>query len=296
MTLDRSLSKSMRLLIFGCSGQVASEISRRLPMNVRAFFLSRRDVDLLQPKSCADAVLSAQVDAVINAAAWTAVDLAEAEHSQVMMVNAFAPAAIAEACAARGFPFLHVSTDYVFSGKGVAPFGPDDPIAPVNAYGRSKALGEEGVRAAGGAHMILRTSWVFSAHGKNFVKSIVAAGGRYPQLRVVDDQVGGPTSAASIADALLFIAFRMCQGLNGGTFHFSGAPDVSWADFAEEIVSTAKLSCTVERVPSSEYATTAERPLNSRLDCSTLSHFGLSRPDWRSDMRDVLRDIGVNHA
>lgn len=283
----------MKLLVFGKTGQVATELARRIPKDIKARFLSREDADLADPASCEAAVRAVQVDAVINAAAWTAVDRAEAEEEAATVANGEAPAAIARACASRGVPFLHLSTDYVFDGSGDAPFRPEDPTAPLNAYGRSKLAGEVGVRAAGGRHLILRTSWVVSAHGANFVKTMLRLGRERESLRVVADQTGGPTPAAAIADALLRIARALHDGADGGTHHLSGSPDTTWADFARAIMQAAGLSCRIEDIPTEAYPTPARRPHNSRLDCTGLeAAFGIARPDWRAGLPAILADLG----
>ncbi len=278
----------MRVLVFGQTGQVARELQRRLP---DATYLGRDRADLSDSASCAAAIAGGTWDAVINAAAWTAVDKAETEEAAATVVNGAAPGAMARACAARDIPFLHVSTDYVFDGSGDRAFAVDGPTAPLGAYGRSKLAGEREVQAAGGRWLILRTSWVFSAHGSNFVKTMLRLGAERESLNVVADQVGGPTPAADIAAALVTMARAMAAGQAGGIQHFSGAPDVSWADFARAIMAGAGLSCRIEDIPSSAYPTPARRPLNSRLDCSALRAFGLSRPDWRVGLSDVLKEI-----
>ena len=200
---------------------------------------------------------------------------------------------MAEACAARGLPLVHISTDYVFDGSGTRPWAPDDPTGPLGAYGASKLAGEEGVRAAEGAHAILRTSWVFSAHGANFVKTMLRLGAERDALSIVADQVGGPTPAAAIARACLLIARGLLDDpARSGIYHFSGAPDVSWADFARAIFAEAGLSVSVTDIPTADYPTPAPRPLNSRLDCAaTEAVFGLPRPDWRSGLRRVLAEL-----
>ena len=279
----------MRLLVFGRTGQVATELARVVP---DAVFLGRERVDLMDPAACAAAVKDC--DAVINAAAWTAVDKAETEEAAATVVNGDAPAAMARACARLGVPFLHVSTDYVFDGAGERPFRPDDPTGPLGAYGRSKLAGELGVRAAGGNAAILRTSWVVSAHGTNFVKTMLRLGRERESLNVVADQVGGPTPAAAIAAALVTMARAMVAGQPGGTYHFSGAPDVSWAGFAREIMARAGLGCVVNDIPSSAYPTPAKRPANSRMDCSSLERdFGIARPDWKAGLTDILVELGA---
>ncbi len=199
---------------------------------------------------------------------------------------------MAHACADKGLPFLHISTDYVFDGKGNSPFAPDHPTAPVNAYGRSKLAGEIAIRKSGARHLILRTSWVVSAHGQNFVKTMLRLGAERDSLNVVADQIGGPTPAAAIADALFVAATALCDRADGGTHHFAGSPDTSWADFARVIMAGAGLSCTINDIPSSAYPTPAARPKNSRLDCSSLTQgFGIARPDWHQGLFDILKEL-----
>jgi len=281
----------MKILVFGKTGQVATELQRQAP---GATFLDRAQADLSDPAACAAAVRAADADVVINAAAYTAVDRAESEEALANAVNGEAPAAMARAAAAQGIPFLHVSTDYVFSGEGVTPWQVDDPVAPPNAYGRSKLLGEEGVRAAGGNTAILRTSWVFSSHGANFVKTMLRLSETRDALNVVEDQIGGPTPAADIAAALLVMAERMAAGQRGGTYHFGGMPWVSWADFAREIFAQAGRQVTVSGIPTSGYPTPAVRPLNSRMECSALAQdFGIAAPDWKAGLAQVLVELGV---
>ncbi len=282
----------MRLLVFGRTGQVATELARRLPEGVSARFLGRDETDLMDPGACAARI--GDCDAVVNAAAWTAVDRAEAEEAAATVVNGDAPAAMARACAAQGLPFLHISTDYVFDGAGDRPFRPEDPTGPLGAYGRSKLAGETGVRDSGARHLILRTSWVVSAHGTNFARTMLRLGRERETLNVVSDQIGGPTPAAAIADALAAAARAMVQGAPGGTYHFAGAPDTSWAGFAREIMARAGLGCTIRDIPASSYPTPARRPPNSRLDCSALERdFGIRRPDWRAGLDDILRELNA---
>lgn len=282
----------MRLLVFGETGQVARELARRLPGEVTAVFLSRTRADLTDPAACAAAVAGAHCDAVVNAAAWTAVDKAETEEAAATVVNGAAPGAMAQAAAAKGVPFLTVSTDYVFDGAGKNPFRPGDPTGPLGAYGRSKLAGERAVAAAGGRWLVLRTSWVVSAHGANFVKTMLRLGRERESLRVVADQVGGPTPAADIADALIVAARAMIAGRAGGLYHFAGAPDVSWAGFAREIMARAHLPCRIEEITSADYPTPAVRPKNSRLDCRDFEReFGIPRPDWRRGLDDILKEL-----
>ncbi len=279
----------MKLLVFGKTGQVARELARIAP---DATFLGRDEADLMNPAACAEAIAATDAQAIINAAAWTAVDKAEPEEAAATTVNGEAPAAMARAAAAKGLPFLHISTDYVFDGSGELPFAPDDPTAPLNAYGRSKLAGELGVRDADGPHLILRTSWVVSAHGANFVKTMLRLGRERESLTVVADQIGGPTPAAAIAQALVASARSLLDGAEGGTHHFSGSPDTSWAGFAREIMAQAALPCRIEDIPTAAYPTPARRPQNSRLDCSLFdATFGISRPDWRAGLSDILKEL-----
>ncbi|MEM9797826.1 MAG: dTDP-4-dehydrorhamnose reductase [Pseudomonadota bacterium] len=280
----------MSLLVFGKTGQVARELARASD-DLRC--LGREEADLSDPSACAAAIRTARPDAVINAAAWTNVDGAEEAEAEARVVNGTAPGAMARVCAEIGVPFVHISTDYVFDGSGTAPWEPDDPTGPLGAYGRSKLEGEAAVRASGARHVILRTSWVVSAHGGNFVKTMLRLGAERDGLRVVADQVGGPTSAADIAAACLRIAGALKDGAEGGTHHFSGAPDVSWADFARGIFEIADLDCTVEGIASEDWPTPAARPKNSRMDCSTLTRdFGIARPDWRKGVKDIVQELG----
>ncbi len=281
----------MKLLVFGQTGQVAHELARRVPVGVTLTQLDRAQADLMNPAACAAAILASNADAVINAAAWTAVDRAEAEEAAATVVNGAAPTAMAQACAARNLPFLHISTDYVFDGAGTLPFAPDHPTAPLGAYGRSKLAGEQGITAAGGQSLILRTSWVVSSHGANFVKTMLRLGRERTSLNVVADHIGGPTPAAAIAEALYTCAAAMLNGAPGGIHHFAGTPDTSWADFARAIMTAANLPCTINDIPSSAYPTPAKRPLNSRMDCSSLTRFGLTRPDWRAALPEILHDL-----
>lgn len=284
----------MKLLVFGRTGQTATELGRRVPADIELEFLDRRGADLSDPIACVQRIETSGAHAVINAAGWTAVDLAESEEVEATIVNATTPAAMAQACARRGLPFLHLSTDFVFDGAGSGMVTPDLPTAPLSAYGRSKLAGEVGVRAAQGRHLILRTSWVFSAHGGNFVRTMLRLGNERPRLNVVSDQVGGPTPASAIADALFICARALVAGAAGGTHHFTGQPCISKADFARAIFDAAGIACEVADVRSSDFPTPAKRPLNSRLDCSGFrGAFGIDQPDWRTALRDVLRDLGI---
>ena len=278
------------ILVFGKTGQLARELA---PLD-DVTCLGRDQADLSDPAACAVAIRAARPAAVINAAAYTAVDRAEEEEALATLINGEAPGAMARACADLGIPFVHVSTDYVFDGSGETAWQPQDMVAPVNAYGRSKLVGEEGVAAAGGASAILRTSWVVSSHGNNFVKTMLRLGTTRDHLTIVADQIGAPTPARAIADTCMAMVQQLRQDPGKlGVYHLQGAPQVSWAGFAAEIFAQAGMTCEVEGIATSAYPTPAARPLNSRLDCTTLETvFGISQPDWRLGLRDILKDLG----
>jgi dTDP-4-dehydrorhamnose reductase len=277
------------ILVFGKTGQVTTELQRL--GNVVA--LGRDQVDLADPAACADTIRTHAPRAVVNAAAYTAVDRAEEEEALATVINGDAPTAMARACVELGIPLIHISTDYVFAGTGDAPWQPDDPTAPQNAYGRSKLAGEVGIRNSGAVHAILRTSWVVSAHGANFVKTMLRLSDTRDALTVVADQIGGLTPARDIAAACLQMAEQLiADPSKSGTYHYSGAPDVSWADFARAIFEQAGKAVAVTPIPTTDYPTPAKRPLNSRMECgATERAYGIPRPDWREGLNMILQEL-----
>ena len=279
----------MRILVFGKTGQVATELARQAGVAN----LGRDQADLSDPDACAAIVRETDADAVINAAAYTNVDRAEDEEKLATLINGTAPAAMAKAAAKRGLPFLHISSDYVFDGQGARPWQSDDTPSPLGAYGRSKQAAEDGVRAAGGTYAILRTSWVFSAHGANFVKAMLQLGKTRETLDIVSDQIGGPTPAAGIATTLATMAKAFHSGSGRtGIYHYSGTPAVSWADFARQIFACSGMQVAVGDIPTSAYPTPARRPLNSRLNASKLTaDYGIDPPDWQAGLNDVLKEL-----
>lgn len=286
----------MRLLIIGRDGQVSTELARQAidDETISGFTQYGLDVvDLTKPQTGADAIRDTDADVVINATAYTAVDRAEEDEERARLINGDGPRLMAEAAAAKGVPFLHISTDYVFEGGGTARWVETDPTAPLGAYGRTKLIGEEGVIAAGGTYGIMRTSWVFSAHGANFVKTMLNLAETRDALTVVNDQIGGPTAAADIAQSLLIMAHAYANGTaESGVFHYAGTPDASWADFATEIFAQSGKNVTVTGIPTSEYPTAAARPLNSRLECQKIAQmFGIPTPDWRKSLAAVLKEL-----
>ena len=285
----------MKLLVFGKTGQVATELARLAGPDLMVTCIAREIVDLADPGRAADAIAWADGDAVINAAAYTAVDRAEEEEPLARAINAEAPGAMAQAAAARGLPFLHISTDYVFDGAKDGAWVETDPVAPLGAYGRTKLAGEEAVAAAGGPHAILRTAWVFSATGSNFVKTMLRVGRDRDRLTVVADQHGGPTAAADIAAALVAMARALVAGQGAsGIFHFCGAPATTWHGFASAIFARTGWQSTPEIAPitTADWPTPATRPANSMLDCTRIAEiFGIDQPDWRTSLDSVLKEL-----
>lgn len=265
------------ILVFGKSGQVATELAQFAD----ATCLGRDDCDLEIPEKCCSAISLLKPSAVINAAAYTAVDLAETEVEKATRLNTDAPTEMAKCCAALEIPFVHISTDYVFDGSGDLPWRETDATAPLGVYGRTKRDGEIAVMSANSAAVILRTSWVFSQHGTNFVKTMIRLGATRKSLSVVADQVGGPTPARAIAQACHHIATHFDAGKTG-IYHFAGQPFTTWADFARTIFDGAHMGVDICDITTADYPTPAKRPLNSRLDCSRIfDDFGIKQPNWK---------------
>lgn len=277
------------ILVFGKTGQVAWELK-----NIGSVVaLSRDKANLCDPTACADIIRKLSPNAVINAAAYTEVDRAEDEEALATLINGDAPTAMAEACSKLGIPLVHISSDYVFEGLGSTPLKPTDPVSPQSAYGRSKLAGEIGILKSNAPHAIVRTSWAFSAHGNNFMNTMLRLSDTRDELCVVNDQVGGPTPTIDIALACFKIAKQLIQDSSKtGIYHFSGSPDVSWAAFASEIFNQAGRNVIVKPVLSDAYVSGAIRPLNSRLDCNTTKVvFGISRPAWQTGLSKIFKDF-----
>lgn len=278
------------ILTFGQSGQLARELA---PLTGGPC-LSRAEVDFETPGAIADAIARHRPEAVINAVAFTDVDGAEDAKDRAFRVNEAAVGELAEACAEAAIPLVHLSTDYVFDGSGSRPWQPEDSTGPLNVYGHSKCAGEALLRAAHAPHVILRCSWVVSPHGRNFVKTMLQLGAERDALRIVADQIGAPTAAHDIAAAALSIARQLKTAPEkSGTYHYQAKPHASWAEVAREIFDQAGITCAVTEIPSLAYPTPAQRPLNSRLDCSsTEESFGLEMPDWRVSLKQILARLG----
>lgn len=291
----------MRVLVTGRNGQVAKSLAERAHFHpaLELLFAGRPDFDLADPDSVRRTLERTRPDIVISAAAYTAVDRAEEDSETAMTVNAAGPALLAERAHALSAPVIHLSTDYVYDGKGDTPYREEAPIAPINAYGRSKYAGEEAVRAAQPDHLILRTAWIYSPFGKNFVKTMLALAEDRDRLRVVDDQIGNPTSALDIADAVLAIAERW--GADGpldssGTYHFAGRGETSWAGFARHALACSREFggpfAEVDGIASCDWPALAPRPHNSRLDCTKFQvAFDHAGPDWRHSVRATVKRL-----
>lgn len=296
----------MRFLLLGANGQVGHELRRSLAPLGEVVATTRSGTlpdgtaceaaDFDRPGSLAGLVERLAPTAVVNAAAYTAVDKAEDDADAAFRANAEAPGVLARACEARGIPFVHYSTDYVFDGQGTRPYREDDPTAPLGVYGASKLAGEEAVRAAGGDHLILRTAWVYGARGHNFLRTMLRLGTEREELRVVADQIGTPTPASLIADAT--VSLLGAAPRPSGTFHVTAAGETSWHGFATAIFQRAVQRGLIARAPSvvpirtAEYPTRAARPAYSRLDIGFLqARLPWSIPDWESGLDGVLQEL-----
>ena len=288
----------MKVLVLGKSGQLAQALAERVPPGWRVALAGRPEFDLDHAEALADLGALHTADAVVNAAAWTDVDGAEANESGALRQNGEAAGTIARLAAAARKPLVHVSTDYVFDGSGERAWEPDDPVAPLGAYGRTKLVGERAVAAAHPDSLVVRTAWVYSPFGRNFVKTMLRLAEARDELRVVSDQLGNPTSAFDLADGI-FAALSVRE--EQGAFpvrlaHLAGTGDASWADFAAEIMAVgAELggpTVSVTPIPSAEFPTPAERPKNSRLSTEGFAKaFGYRAPPWRQSLRPVVERL-----
>lgn len=287
---------SERILVIGQSGQVATELARlALPPGVTLETMGRARFDLRDVAGVAEKLRAARPAAVINAAGYADVEGAESNEAGAFLLNRDGPAALARACADLGAPLVHLSTDYVFDGAKGAPYREDDARAPLSVYGRSKAAGEDAVLQSGAAAAILRTSWVFAGHGRNFVRTMLRLAETQDTLRVVGDQVGRPTWARDVAQASLDATLRLRAGGAHGVFHFAGAGEASWAEFAEAIFAAAAArgakSARVERVTTAAFGAKAARPADSRLDTTKIEALGAQPRPWREALALCLDEL-----
>ncbi len=284
-----------RIAVTGAKGQVATALAERAGPGVEIVALARPAFSLEDRASVLAAIEAAKPDVVISAAAYTAVDKAESEEALALAVNGEGPGYVAEAAARAGVPLLHLSTDYVFDGTLDRPYREDDPTGPTGAYGRTKLVGEQRVAERQPNSAILRTAWVYSPSGANFVRTMLRLNETRDEVGVVADQRGNPTSALDIADALLAIAVRIRKDNSAalrGVFHMTGGGEATWADFAEAVFEEAakrgRRLTRVKRIATSDYPTPARRPANSRLDNTKLHNaYGVALPEWRTSLAEV---------
>jgi dTDP-4-dehydrorhamnose reductase len=286
----------MTILVTGGSGQLASELAAARPL----LRVGRPQFDFDRPETLADLLREAAPSLIVNAAAYTAVDRAETDADAATRANRDGPALLAEYCAPAGIPLIHVSTDYVFDGLKGAPYVETDPTNPTGIYGATKLAGEQAVLAACPRAVVLRTSWVYAAAGKNFVLTMLRLGAERDRLRVVADQVGCPTAASDLAAAILGIADRIGDGgwrdEYAGVFHAAGAGSTSWHGLANATFEAAARhgarQPAVEAITTAEYPTPARRPPDSRLDCNKLACvFDLRLPPWRGSLERVVDEV-----
>ena len=287
----------LKILISGKTGQVAVELQKHLAGLGELIVLGRDVLDLSQPDQIRAQVRAHKPDLLIIAAAHTAVDQAENEPELAFAINAIAPGVFAEEAAALGIPMIHYSTDYVFDGSKPAPYTEDDATNPLGVYGKSKLAGELAIAASGAQHLILRTSWVYSTHGKNFLLTMQRLLQERSELRVVADQIGAPTWAGTIAQSTRALIERWQSGdaAAWGTYHLTASGETSWFGFTQAIAghltAQGKACATLEPIPASAYPTPAARPQNSRLDCSKLAReWGVAQPDWEAALSACLAE------
>jgi len=289
----------VKVLVTGVTGQVGGAlVARTAPDGMEWIAAGRDRLDLSAPDGIAGALAALAPDAVVNPAAYTAVDPAETDSETAFRVNRDGPAALAGACAARGIPLIHLSTDYVFDGTGSRPYRADDPVAPLGVYGASKEAGERAIRAALDDHVILRTAWVYAADGKNFVNTMLRVGAERDELRVVADQRGTPTPAGDIADAVAtLLAARRDGTAVRGTFHYTAGGETTWHGFAEAIFRRAEKHWgrrpVVHPITTADYPTPAKRPAysvldNSALDAALAGVATVPRRPWETALNAVL--------
>jgi len=291
-----------KILVTGAGGQVGYELARaQWPEQYAIDCRTRRDLDITDARSVNDVVVEGNYDIIINAAAYTAVDKAETETAAAVAVNETGPENLAKAADRVGAAMIHISTDYVFNGRKAAAYSETDPIAPLGAYGLSKEAGERVVRRVLERHLILRTAWVYGAHGHNFVKTMLRLAGTHREVSVVGDQVGSPTAAAFIASTIVSLVHKVIneQKINWGTYHLSNSGEASWYEFAlaifEIAASKGLTTPIVNNITSAEYPTAAERPKNSRLNTEMIRQtFAIRPPHWRESLKTVMDEICAN--
>lgn len=290
-----------RMVVTGREGQVVRSLLERGALNglFDVVALGRPELDLRDPERIDAALRQARPDIIVSAAAYTAVDRAETDEAEAHAINAVAPGRIAAAAARLGVPVIHLSTDYVFDGEKPEPYLETDPVGPASAYGRTKLAGERAVAEATENHVILRTAWVYSPFGRNFLKTMLQLAESRDRIDVVDDQVGNPTSALDMADGILAIACNLLDSNSAslrGLFHMTGSGSASWANFAKEIFAASGRHggpiAAVGQIPTAAYPTPARRPANSRLDCGKLEQaHGVRLGDWKHATAETVERL-----
>jgi len=290
----------IRIAVTGRNGQVARSLAEQaFGTDFDVICIGRPALDLLNPETIRGALAATAADVLVNAAAYTDVNKAEAEGELAERINGHAAGVLAAVAQTRGIPLIQLSTDYVFDGTKPGPYVEQDQTCPINAYGRSKAAGERAVAAAQPHHVILRTAWLYSPFSRNFVRTMLDLAHRQDTVRIVADQVGSPTAAADVADGILAVARNLVEAHGSeryGTFHLAAAGAASWADFAAAIFSASAErggpSAHVVPIASAEYQTPARRPMNSRLDCEKIARVhGVSLPHWQSSLGPCIDRI-----
>ena len=291
------MSRPLKILITGQHGQVSLALQQKLQGLGELIVLGRDQLDLANVEQIRQQVRAHRPGLIINAAAHTAVDQAESEPDAAFAINAIAPGILAEEAKALVIPLIHYSTDYVYDGSKPAPYTEADVPNPLGVYGQSKLAGEQAIAAVGGQYLILRTSWVYSSHGKNFLLTMQRLLQEKPQMRIVADQIGAPTWAGTIANSTRTLIERWQAGQAGdwGIYHLTAQGDTSWFGFAqaigEHLRAAGKPCAELEAIPSSAYPTQAKRPLNSRLDCSRLrQQWQVGQPQWQDALRECLAE------
>lgn len=290
--------RQLRVAVTGCHGQVVRSLTERADANAAQVIpLGRPELDLERPDTIAKAIEAVKPDVVVSAAAYTAVDLAESEPATASLINEIGAAHVARVAALLSVPIVHLSTDYVFDGAKIGPYCEDDPTGPTGVYGRTKLAGEQALRLAHPNYAILRTAWVYSPFGKNFVRTMLAIAAKQDMISVVDDQIGNPTAALDIADGVLTVARNLAERAGEaqlrGVFHMAGEGNATWAEFARAIFETSRQAggpfADVKAISTAEYPTPARRPANSQLNCTKLATLhGVRLPHWRGSLSQCV--------
>ncbi len=290
----------MTILIIGCKGQVGTELCIRMEkMKIDFIAVDLPEIDITDRSSVEKYLNMPQIKLVINAAAYTAVDKAESDEKTAFAVNAKGPGLIAQLCKIKDIPLIHISTDYVFDGTKSSPYLEDDPVSPAGVYGKSKAAGDALIQSILERHIIIRTSWLCSAHGANFVKTMLRLGREKETIKVVNDQKGCPTFASDIAEAIIMISEKYLgnHDIPWGIYHYCGKGETTWFAFAEQIFKLSDRNQTFKLksllpIPSSEYPTPTKRPMNSVLDCKKIiKNFGIQPKPWKESLKKTIKDL-----